>query len=169
MEGRHEKTSTIVDGGVRLLAYLGGIALLWLMGLTVVAVVMRYAFNAPILGAQDISELSLVLVVFLALAYCGWTGGHVAIDLIGMVLRPGALRWTDSLVHAVCGVLFVYVTWQTFRQGLDALEFGEASNLVEIPHFPFFVVVAFGSAVYALVLFVQAVRAALGLPDVKRQ
>lgn len=169
MEGRREKTDTAVDRAVRLLAYLGGIALLWLMGLTVVAVVMRYVFNAPILGAQDISELSLVLVVFFALAHCGWTGGHVAVDLIGTVLKPETLRWTDSLVRAISGLLFVYVTWQTVRQGLDALEFGEASNLVEIPHFPFFLVVAFGSAVYALVLFVQAVRVARGLPDMKMQ
>ena len=169
MEDRRGKISTTVDSTVRLLAYLGGIVLLWLMGLTVVAVAMRYVFNAPILGAQDISELSLVLVVFLALAYCGWTGGHVAVDLISMFLKPEILRWTDSLVRAISGLLFVYVTWQTMRQGLDALEFGEASNLVEIPHFPFILVVAFGSAVYALVLFVQAVRVACGLPDVKMQ
>ncbi|MFQ5960773.1 MAG: TRAP transporter small permease [Candidatus Methylomirabilales bacterium] len=169
MEGRREKTDATVDRSVRLLAYLGGIMLLWLMGLTVVAVVMRYVFNAPILGAQDISELSLVLVVFFALAHCGWTGGHVAVDLIGTVLKPETLRWTDTLVRAISGLLFVYVTWQTMRQGLDALEFGEASNLVEIPHFPFILVVAFGSAVYALVLLVQAVRVARGLPDMKMQ
>lgn len=169
MEDRRGKISTTVDSAVRLLAYIGGLAILWLMGLTVVAVVMRYVFNAPILGAQDISELSLVLVVFFALAYCGWTGGHIAVDLIGMVLKPGILRWTDTLVRAISGLLFVTVTWQTMRQGLDAFEFEEASNLVEIPHFPFFLVVAFCSAVYALVLFVQAVRAARGIPDVKMQ
>ena len=45
-------TDKTVGRGVRLLAYLGGLALLWLMGLTVVAVVMRYVFNAPILGAS---------------------------------------------------------------------------------------------------------------------
>ena len=169
MEDRRGKISTTVDSVVRLLAYIGGLAILWLMGLTVVAVVMRYVFNAPILGAQDISELSLVLVVFFALAYFGWTGGHIAVDLIGMVLKPGILRWTDTLVRAISGLLFVTVTWQTMRQGLDAFEYEEASNLIEIPHFPFFLVVAFCSAVYALVLFIQAVRAARGIPDVKMQ
>ncbi len=169
MEDRRGKISTTVDSAVRLLAYLGGLAILWLMGLTVVAVVMRYVFNAPILGAQDISELSLVLVVFFALAYCGWTGGHIAVDLIGLVLKPGVLRWTDTLVRVISGLLFVTLTWQTVRQGLDAFEFEEASNLVEIPHSPFFLVIASCSAVYALVLFVQAIRAARGIPDVKMQ
>jgi TRAP-type C4-dicarboxylate transport system permease small subunit len=158
-----------VGGCVGLLAYLGGIVLLGLMVLTVVAVVLRYGFNAPILGAQDVSELSLVLVVFLGLAYCGWTGGHVAVDLIGAVLKPGALRWTDTAIRVVCGVLFAFVAFQTLQQGLDALEYGEASNLIEIPHFPFFLVVAFGSALYALVLFVQAVHAARGPADQPKQ
>lgn len=168
MEDRSDKTNTIVGGGVRLLAYLGGIALLWLMGLTVFAVVMRYVFHVPILGAQDISQLSLILVVFFGLAYCGWTGGHVAVDLLGAVVKPGVLRRTDTAIRMVSGVLFVGVTWQALARGLDALKYGEASNLVEIPHFPFFLVIAFCSAVYALVLFVQTVRVARGLPAAKK-
>ncbi len=82
----------LVDRSVRRLAFIGGLALLWLMGLTVVAVMMRYVFGAPILGAQDISEMSLVLVAFLGLAYSGWTGAHIAVDLIGGMLPPGLTK-----------------------------------------------------------------------------
>jgi hypothetical protein len=64
-------------------------------------------------------------------------------------------------------VFFVIVAWQSVRQGLDALEFGDGFNLVAIPHYPFFFVVAFGSGLYALILFVLATRSACGLPDPK--
>ena len=60
-------THRVTERIVRCLAYLGSAVLLGLMFLTVIAVVMRYVFNAPLLGAQDVSELSLVAVVFLAL------------------------------------------------------------------------------------------------------
>ncbi len=86
----------------------------------------------------------------------------MAVDLLGTVLNRRTLRWTDTVVRALSGMLFVTATWLTLRQGLDALEYGEASNLVEIPHFPFFIVIALCSAAYALVLFVQAIRAARG-------
>lgn len=152
----------VIGGVVRLLAYISGIALIWLMGLTVVSVIMRYAFNAPILGGQDLSEVSLILVVFPAMAYCGWTGGHVALDLISAVLKPHTLRWTDSLVQAVSGVLFFYITWQTWERGLDAYKYGEASNLIEIPRSPFFFIIAIGSGLYSLVLFIRAIKAARG-------
>lgn len=158
-----------VGGAVRLSAYISGFALVWLMGLTVVAVIMRYVFNAPILGGQDLSEVSLIVVVFPALAYCGWTGGHVALDLIGTVLKPRALLWSDRIVQTVCGVLFSYIAWQTWKRGLDAYRYGEASNLIEIPRSPFFFIIAIGSGLYALVLFVQAVRAARRRPGTKDQ
>lgn len=159
----------IIGGTVRLFAYISGVALLWLMALTVLAVIMRYVFNAPILGAQDLSQVSLVLVVFPAMAYCGWTGGHVALDLIAAVLKPRVLRWSDSLVQLVCGVLFSYVTWQTWTRGLDAYKYGEASNLIAIPRSPFFFTIAISSGLYTLVLFIQAIKMARGKPRSSKQ
>ena len=163
---RHSgRTVRLVEGCVRCLAFMGGLSLLWLMGLTVAAVIMRYVFGAPILGAQDMSEMSLVLVAFLGLAYSGWTGAHIAVDLIGGMLTPAIMRWTDTAVRSIGAVLMAAVTWQTTSQGLDAITYGEATNLIEIPHAPFFGVVALGSAAYTMVLLVQAVRAARGGPD----
>ncbi len=140
----------------RSLAYVAGAALLWLMLLTVAAVVMRYVFNAPILGAQDISELSLAVVVFLGIPYCGWTGGHVAVDLISTVVGESRLRYTDTLMRLVGAVLFGFVAWQAMRQALDALEYGEATNLVEISHHPFMFLMSFGWLLLAGVLLIQA-------------
>ncbi len=164
MAPRAGRTGQIVDRGVRFLAFLGGLTLLWLMGLTVTAVIMRYVFGAPILGVQDMSEMSLVLVAFLGMAYSGWTGAHIAVDLIGGMLTPRIMRCTDTAVRLLGAGLMAAVTWQTVRQGRDAVAYGEATNLVDIPHAPFFLVVALGAAAYTVVLGVQAVRAARGRP-----
>ena len=67
-----------------------------------------------------------------------------------------------------CAVFFVIVAWQSVRQGLDALEFGDGFNLLDIPHYPFFFVAAFGSGLYALVLFVLTLRSACGMSDPER-
>jgi len=146
-----------MERSTRFLAYLGGAVLMGLMFLTVVAVVMRYVFNAPILGAQDVSELSLVVVVFLGLPYCGWTGGHVAVDLISSVVSEQRLRITDALTRFLGAILFVFLARQAMDQGFDAIDLGEASNLVEIPHYPFLFLVGFCSLLYGLVLLIQAV------------
>ena len=63
MASRLDRVSKTVGEFVRLLAIGGGIMLLCLMVLTVVAVTLR-KFNNPILGTQDLSESGLVIVVF---------------------------------------------------------------------------------------------------------
>ena len=161
-----ERTSKAVGDGVRVLAIVGGVILLCLMVLTVVAVTLR-KFNNPILGTQDLSESGLIMVVFFAMAYSGWTGGHIAVDLIGAVVKGRALEMMDAVVRFVCGLFFVVVASQSLSQGLDALEFGDGFNLLDIPHFPFYFVIAFGSLIYALVLLLLSLRSALGLPEIK--
>lgn len=162
-----EGLSRILGGGVRVLAIASGVMLLALMVLTVVAVTLR-KFNYPIEGTQDFSEAGLTIVVFFGMAYSGWTGGHIAVDLISGVLKGIGLRILDTVVRLCCGVFLGIVAWQSVRQGLDALEFGDGFNMVDIPHYPFFFVVAFGSGLYALVLLVLTARSALGLPDPER-
>lgn len=171
--GPVDKTLRFLDqifgASTRFAAFISGVALLWLMGLTVIAVVMRYVFNAPILGAQDLSQVSLVLVVFPAMAYCGWTGGHVALDLISAAIKSSTLRWTDMIIHATSALLFVFISRQAWSRGVDALKYGEATNLIDIPHAPFFFVIAMSCGLYAAVLFIQTVKTAIGRPRAKEQ
>ena len=161
--------TAVAAWATRSLAYVAGAALLWLMLLTVVAVVMRYVFNAPILGAQDISELSLAVVVFLGIPYCGWTGGHVAVDLISSVVGESRLRYTDTLMRLAGAVLFGFVAWQAMRQGLDALEYGDATNLVDISHYPFMFLMSFGWLLFAVVLLLQAAAGILQAPQAPQE
>ena len=150
------------------MAVVGGAVLLCLMALTVVAVTLR-KFNDPILGTQDLSEAGLTIVVFFAMAYSGWTGGHIAVDLIGNFVSQRRLAAVDAAVRIVCGLFFLVAAWQSLSQGLDALEFGDGFNLLDIPHYPFYFVIAFGSAVFACVLVVLGLRSACGLPEIARR
>ena len=154
--------------GVRLMAIVGGAMLMCLMALTVVAVTLR-KFNDPILGTQDLSEAGLTIVVFFAMAYSGWTGGHIAVDLIGNFVSARRLAAVDAAVRIVSGLFFTVAAWQSLNQGLDALEFGEGFNLLDIPHFPFYFAIAFGSLVFSFVLVVLGLRSACGMPEIARR
>ena len=147
-------------------ALAGGIVLLALMLLTVVAVTVR-KFNFPITGTQDLSEAGLTVVVFFAMAYSGWTGGHIAVDLVSGILKGRGLRILDAVSRFLSAVFFGIVAWQSVLQGTDALEQGDGFNLIALPHYPFFFVVAFGCGLYALVLLVLAVRSGCGIEDPK--
>ncbi|MFL2668515.1 MAG: TRAP transporter small permease [Alphaproteobacteria bacterium] len=153
---------SVVRKSVRHLAILAGVTLLFLMFLTVYAVIMRYVFNAPILWALDVARVGLVVLVFFGLAYCGLTGGHIAVDFLGIFAPPRIVQLSDVVIRSICFVLIALMAWQAMQQGLDAIEMGEGTNELEIPLFPFFAVVAFGSVAYCIVLIIQVARAVRG-------
>ena len=82
----NDRIEHLTKKSVRCLAIIAGATLLFLMLVTVYAVVMRYVFNAPVLWALDYARVGLVVLVFLGLGYCGLTGGHIAVDFISVFL-----------------------------------------------------------------------------------
>jgi len=158
----------LIDQSVRASALLGGAVLFALMLLTVYSVVMRYLFNAPPYFTLDVSKMALVPVVYLGLAYCGWTGGHIAVDLVGALGRPALTRWTDAGVRLLCALLMGLYAWQLVKLAQDSLDFEEATTLLEIPHFPFILFMAFGAALYCVVLLFLMARSIRGRDDPPR-
>ena len=67
--------SRMWDRFLRVLALGGGAVLLGLMGLIALDVVMRYVLRLPFLGAYEMTELTMALIVFLGLPYSRRPGG----------------------------------------------------------------------------------------------
>jgi TRAP-type C4-dicarboxylate transport system permease small subunit len=147
----------ILDRVLRALALLSGAILLLLMFYTVLDVVLRYAFNKPFAGSLEVTEFAMSVIVFLAIAYCGWTGGHIAVDLFEKWLdRPG-MRFLPAALSFVGAALFALIAWRVTVETIAT--FAQVSNMLRMPHFPFRFTVAFGSAMFALVMAVQGVAA----------
>lgn len=155
----------VLDRSVKAMAILAGISLLWLMALVCYSVFMRRVFNDPPLGGGDLASVSLVPVVFLGFAYCGWTGGHIAVDVISSLNRPNVTRWTDVIVRLLSSMLLGVMTWRCIVLFMDASESAEATELIEIPHSPFVGIMVIGSAVFTITFLVMAIRAWRGQPD----
>jgi len=143
---------------VRWMALLAGATLVGLTLLTAVDVTLRAAFNAPIYGIQEVTELGLVLVTVLGIAYCAWTRAHIVID-VALGLQP---RWLikacDIVLPLVGAALMAVAAWRSLEEGAEALARAAHTNVLRIPQWPFFMLIALGLAAYAVVLLIQAVR-----------
>ena len=73
-----------------LFAIVGGLAIIALMLITVVAVFSRYILNDPIFGIEDVSTMALTIVVGAAVAYGAQHQVHVSVNIITSFL---------SLIH----------------------------------------------------------------------
>jgi TRAP-type C4-dicarboxylate transport system permease small subunit len=68
------------------------VVILFLMAFVGAEVLMRYAFNSPIPGHLELSELMMPVIVFLAISYTQATHGHVGMELVLDALPPNARR-----------------------------------------------------------------------------
>ncbi len=144
----------IFGRALRWMALASGAVIVGLMLYTVLDVVMRYVFNAPFRGSLEATQFAMVAIVFLGLAYCGCTGGHVAVDILQRPLERPGLRWIPTLLSLVGAGLFAAIAWYSLDEGLATTH--RVSNMLRWPHYPFLFLTAFGSAVYAIVLLVEA-------------
>ncbi len=139
---------------MRMLGLTSGAILMLLMLGTVADVALRYIFNAPFRGSLELTEFAMALIVWLSMAYCGWVGGHIAVDLLDRWLNRPALAWLPALLSLLGAGVFMLMAWQIVLETLDTMS--KISNMMRIPHYPFKFAVAFGAAMFAVVLLVQA-------------
>ncbi len=161
-ENRVVRATNIV---VTAVAYLAGFVLLALMLLTTADVVGRYFFNSPIIGVFDLTHFAVLIMAFLGLAYCGFQGGHIVIELLYDRLSPSTASVLLRLINFVGCILFLLIAWRSAVQSVDVREFREASQLLVIPFYPFYWVVAFGSVLFA---WVMALRVFIPEPENKK-
>jgi TRAP-type C4-dicarboxylate transport system permease small subunit len=127
-----------------------------LLGYTVLDVVLRYFFNAPFRGSLEFTQFMMSLIVFLGLAYCGWAGGHVAVDILERPLSGQRFRLLTILLATVSAALFAAIAWFSVEEAIATQR--RLSNMMRWPYWPFLLVTAFGSAAYAVTLLVQGIR-----------
>ncbi len=107
-----------------------------LAGLTVVDVIGRYWFNAPVAGAFELTQMMLCALVFAALPLTTRAGEHVEVDiaygLVGASLQKG-MRVLGATVSAV--VLWA-IAWRLALHALRLAEDGAVTNAMSLPLAP---------------------------------
>jgi len=144
-----------------LFAIVGSIGLAALLGITVVAVASRYAFNAPIFGIEDLSVISLTLVAAGAVSFGARRGAHVSINLIDKVAGKRVTRWTDTGIHLLAAATCFVAAVALITKSCGIEKACITSNL-SIEHRPFVWVLSAAFAFYALHLGLRGLSLLVG-------
>lgn len=145
-----------------LLAVGAGICLITMVVVVTAGVVMRYAVGRPLLGVNEIVQLVAVALAMLALPYCTQSGGHVRVDLFDSALgRFG--RFLSSLLFRVLTIVALFfLCRRAWTKAADAIEFGDVTNMLQLPIWPFYGAVFAGMALCALVYLFEAFALIVG-------
>lgn len=147
-----EKGLGIVAG---LFAIAGGLALLVLAVVTGVSVFYRYVLRAPIFGIEDITTMTLTVIVAAAIAWAAVHKGHVSVNIITMSLGRSVTRFTDAVGRLLSCAMLAFASYALFVKGSCGMPCGAMTSNLSIIHTPFYYVLGVAMGFYALLLLTQ--------------
>lgn len=142
----------------RVLGVIVGASLFAMMLLTFADVVGRKFFDYSLPGSLELTELLMLVVIFVALPLTTLHGEHVVFDLLDRALGSRARSLQHRLSNGLCGTLLLGSAVLVAERAERATEFGDTTAQLHIDMAPFFYMVAIALVVAALMHFLLMVR-----------
>jgi TRAP-type C4-dicarboxylate transport system permease small subunit len=116
-------------------------------------------FQVALPGTVELVELFLAIMIFLGWSYTQEQGGHIAIDLVYRRL-PKNFQRLLTLLHPVFGlVLMVIFCRQGYKFALYSRSGGEITENLNLPLWPFKLLIVVGAAAFCLQLIMEFIQA----------
>jgi TRAP-type C4-dicarboxylate transport system permease small subunit len=158
----------VADRLIGLSAILGSIGLLFEVAVVLVDVIGR-AVGHPLLGSQDLITMTLVIVVFGAMALCDRNGGHIVIDVFENRFSDTFNRLVDIVAAFLGAVIFMVLAWTVFESSRLSLMLNLSTNLLYLPKAWFQWALCAFSLLAAFGMALRGIELTAGIRDVRRE
>src|SRR5215212_6950485 len=131
---------------------LGSVGMMLSMVICVADVIGTDFFDTPVPGALEITESTMVLIVFGALAFTQEKRGHIRVEILHGFVGPRAQSFMDLVTHLLALVFFVLLAWYSFGELAYSWELKESTmGTIRFPLYPARLLLSVG----AVLLIVQ--------------
>lgn len=156
------------DGLIGLSAAIGTLGLLTEVMIILVDVIGR-ALGSPLYGSQDLITMTMVILVFGAMALCDRKGGHIAVDLFERFYPPMLNRLIDIIAALAGAVIFAGIAYAVYDSAKISVMLNLSTNLLRLPKVWF----QYGLSSFALLtaagMLLRAIELTLSGRDVRKE
>jgi TRAP-type C4-dicarboxylate transport system permease small subunit len=117
----------------RVLAIIAGAMIMAMMVVTTIDVIGRDVFNRPLLGAFEVTEILMGLVIFAGMPLATAAREHITVNFIETILPPRALCAQAALTDVICAVVAAVMAWRMFVRGSGLIDANEATLVLGVP------------------------------------
>jgi TRAP-type C4-dicarboxylate transport system permease small subunit len=139
--------------------WIAGAGLVAMLVLVVADIIGIKIFSKPIPGGIEVTAFLGVVALGFAIAYTQVLHGHIQVDFLIMYLPARMKAILETLTILFSMILFVLLTWQSYKYGIVLRDSGEVSMTQRIPFYPFVFALAFCYLATFLVLLMDFIRA----------
>ena len=142
---------------LKALAAVSGAVLFGLMCLVSYAVFRRYVMNDPVLGDAELVQIGMSLVVMMAMPYATANGAHIRVDIFDRHIGVWGRFLGDLMARSIGSFILFLLIEKTWDKALDAHDYSDVTNMIEIPVWIAYGAITIGMGGYATVLVVQLI------------
>ena len=146
-----------VKGASSALAAIAGVALVFLMLLTIADVVLRI-LGRPIVGTYELVGLAGAVAIGLSLPLTSWVRGHIYVDSFVARLPRAPRTVLNVATRLLVLALFFLLGWNLIKYALDLRRAGEVSPTLRVPFFPVALGVGVSCLLECLVMVADIVK-----------
>ncbi|MEJ2099033.1 MAG: TRAP transporter small permease [Desulfobacterales bacterium] len=129
----------------KLLDFIAGIALTFMMLLTVADVLSR-AGGHPLIGTYEIVALAMGIVIGFGIPEASLSRSHVYMEFLLDKFSKRGKNMMNTFTRVLCLILFAFIGYNLFNVAAGFQASGEVSPTIQLPFYP----VAYGVAVCCL-------------------
>ncbi len=124
--------------GIRgVLGTVAAVALFAMMTLTFLDVVGRKFLGHSIIGSVELTEMTMLAMIFAGIPLASLAGEHVVFDMLDAVLPDRVRYWQARLANAICAVLIGVAAWFVFNRAMRTASMGDTTAQLLVPVAPF--------------------------------
>lgn len=145
-----------LDAAIGMIEKVGGmitpILITFIMLLIIFDVTRRTLFNWPVSGSVELIQCLIAVSGFMAMGWTTYRNKHIRIDSLVSALPKKGAYVLNLLTSLIPLVVIIPLVRQSFVRMQQAIEYNEATSILQIPLYPFFLFMAIS---YVLLLLGQ--------------
>lgn len=130
---QHTGVAMVLNSLCKVFAVGGGLALIGMAIMSLVSIVGRAVFDAPLLGDYELVQAFCALAVSLSLPYTQWIGANVIVDFFTTRTSARFNAVLDAVSMLMLAGFSAVIAVRSWAGLVDLKGSGDSSMLLEIP------------------------------------
>lgn len=145
------------------MAWVAMFAIVVCMLLVVSDIIRYHATGKPIPGTHELVELIAAVILSMGIGYLTYVRGHVSVGILVDRFRPRVQAVFELVTGIVALGFTIWLTYGVYLLGLRNMRFGWVTGVLEIPRYPFMILIAVSLALACVVLIRDVINAVIGI------
>ncbi|MEO8298920.1 MAG: TRAP transporter small permease [Burkholderiales bacterium] len=123
----------LLDRVATLFTMLGGLTFCALIAMSIVSIVGRKLFSAPVQGDVEMMQMGAAVGAAAFLPLCELYDHNIKVDALTGWMSARGRAVLDTVAHLLLSVAAGLITWRTALAAVDGYSSGEVSTLLTVP------------------------------------